>query len=262
MSNTVLLKDPMRASSLFAKWDETMILSCLQGIMGQVWADDDTDPSSAAAVLGDFCFFAGTPNKDLIQKNYGKAFLILVPQNNLWGDLIENVLGTSACKQTRYAFYKTAEGFDRHKLTDLADSLPEGYSIHPIDENRYHRCLSQSWSCDLVGNFASAQEYAKLGLGFVVEHRGEIVCGASSYSRYQEGIEIEIDTREDHRRKGLAASAAAKLMLACLDRQLYPSWDAQNPVSASLAKKLGYRFDREYPVYEMYYDRKGEMIHG
>ena len=57
-------------------------------------------------------------------------------------------------------------------------------------------------------------------------------------------------------------SAAAKLMLACLDRQLYPSWDAQNPVSDNLAKKLGYRFDREYPVYEMYYDRKGEMIHG
>ena len=40
-------------------------------------------------------------------------------------------------------------------------------------------------------------------------------------------------------------------MLECLKRGLYPSWDAQNPASAALAKSLGYRFDREYPVYEV-----------
>ena len=34
-----------------------MIWSCLQGIMGEVWADETL--SSAKAVLGDFCFFAG-----------------------------------------------------------------------------------------------------------------------------------------------------------------------------------------------------------
>ena len=49
----------------------------------------------------------------------------------------------------------------------------------------------------------------------------------------------ETDTREDHRRKGLAYACGAKLILECLERELYPSWDAQNMWSVALAEKLG-----------------------
>ena len=64
-----------------------------------------------------------------------------------------------------------------------------------------------------------------------VMRNGEPVSGASSYSGWPGGIEIEIDTREDYRRQGLAYAAAAALILACLDRGLYPSWDAQHLAS-------------------------------
>ena len=85
----------------------------------------------------------------------------------------------------------------------------------------------------------------------VIVKEGVPVSGASSYSGYPGGIEIEIDTRADFRRKGLARICGAKLILECLERGLYPSWDAHNPGSAALAKKLGYRFDRAYAAYEM-----------
>lgn len=81
---------------------------------------------------------------------------------------------------------------------------------------------------------------------------GKIVAGASSYSRYKEGIEIEIDTKEEYRRKGLAYVCGAKLILECLKRDLYPSWDAQNKVSVALAEKLGYHFSHEYKAYEIW----------
>ena len=90
-----------------------------------------------------------------------------------------------------------------------------------------------------------------MGLGVAVFYQGELVAGASSYSVYDKGIEIEIDTREDHRRKGLAYACGAKLILECLDRDLYPSWDAQNPWSLALAEKLGYHFSHEYVAYEV-----------
>ena len=80
---------------------------------------------------------------------------------------------------------------------------------------------------------------------------GELVAGASSYSTYDKGIEIEIDTREDHRRKGLAYVCGAKLILECLEEGLYPSWDAQNKWSVALAEKLGYHFSHEYVAYEI-----------
>lgn len=76
------------------------------------------------------------------------------------------------------------------------------------------------------------------------------MSGASSYTFYRDGIEVEIDTREDERRKGLALACGAKLILECLARKLYPSWDAHNSGSLALAEKLGYRFDKEYPTYE------------
>ena len=75
------------------------------------------------------------------------------------------------------------------------------------------------------------------------------VAGAGSYCVYRGGIEIEIDTRADHRRKGLAAACGARLILECLDRGLYPSWDAIDLRSAVLAEKLGYHRGEAYVTY-------------
>ena len=63
--------------------------------------------------------------------------------------------------------------------------------------------------------------------------------------------EIQIDTKEEYRRKGLALICGAKLIIECLNKELYPSWDAQNMESVKLSEKLGYHFDKEYTAYEI-----------
>ena len=85
----------------------------------------------------------------------------------------------------------------------------------------------------------------------VILKDGMSVAGASSYTRYRDGIEIEVDTVPAERRKHLATVACSALILDCLDEGLYPSWDAQNLNSVRLAEKLGYEFDHEYVVYEV-----------
>ena len=45
------LTEPEKAASLFAGWEETVIWSCLQKIMGEIYADEIQNPQSAAAVL-------------------------------------------------------------------------------------------------------------------------------------------------------------------------------------------------------------------
>lgn len=72
------------AAAVFAGWEETIIWSCLEGIMGEVYADDPADPRSAMAALGDFCFFAGAVNEELLRykaPNCNQDFRIMVPQN-------------------------------------------------------------------------------------------------------------------------------------------------------------------------------------
>ena len=86
----------------------------------------------------------------------------------------------------------------------------------------------------------------------VILKDGIPVSGASSYASYQGGIEIDVDTKEGYRRKGLAYRCAARLILECLARNLYPSWDAQNLWSLALAKKLGYQYENSYTAYEIW----------
>lgn len=103
----------------------------------------------------------------------------------------------------------------------------------------------------MVSQFPDYETYQKSGLGVVITKEGTLVSGASSYSVFLDGIEIEIDTRKEYRRKGLASVCGAKLILECLDRGVYPSWDAQNLWSVALAEKLGYHFAYEYDAYEI-----------
>lgn len=129
--------------------------------------------------------------------------------------------------------------------------LPEGYELKAIDEKIYDMCLKEPVTRDFVSTFESKEEYLEIGRGMVILKSGRIVAGASSYTRYKEGIEIEVDTAEEERRKGLATVACAALILRCLEEGLYPSWDAQNRISVHLAEKLGYEFDHEYAAYEV-----------
>lgn len=84
------------------------------------------------------------------------------------------------------------------------------------------------------------------GLGVAALRDGELVGGASSYVCFSGGIEMQVETRKDMRRRGVALACCARLILTCLDRGLYPSWDAANLESVALALRLGYRLAGPY----------------
>lgn len=248
------ITDTHHVSSLFDKWDETLIWSCLQGIMGKIYADDLTAPTAAMAIIGDFTFFAGKPSLELVSFKPAwctQSFMIMVPQNEHWQTMITQFYGEKAKVFTRYAIKKEPHIFDMEKLEKAAASLPEPYTLSMIDERLYQLCKTEAWSADLVSQFSNYEKYRKLGIGAVICKDGLIVSGASSYSRYQDGIEIEIDTREEYRRKDLAYICGAKLILECLKRNLYPSWDAHNKGSVALAEKLGYHYSHAYTAIEI-----------
>lgn len=195
--------DTSKVKDLFAGWQETLIYSCLQKVMGSIYVTNPDEPVSALAYVGCFGFVAGEPNRELLE-NKPEGFAIITPQNEAWAALIEEVY-PSVRKVTR----------------------------------------------DFVSSFTDKKQYLGLGRGIVILKDDKIVSGASSYTRYNEGIEIEVDTVESERRNHLATVACSALILRCLSENLYPSWDAQNMNSVHLAEKLGYEFDHEYVAYEV-----------
>lgn len=239
---------------LYANWQETLIWSCLQDCMGSAWADSVTNPVSAQIIIADFCFFAGEPNKELIlnkPKEYTGDFIIMVGRTPGWGELIEATYSERARKITRYAIKKEKDVFDVEYLKNIVNNVAKPFQLKMIDEEIYNQVMSNPWSQDLCSHFKDYNDYSKRGLGVVALENGLVVSGASSYTVYREGIEIEIATRKDYRRKGLALACGAKLILTCLERGLYPSWDAHNLGSVALSEKLGYHFDHEYTAYEI-----------
>ncbi len=242
------LEDTSKVKELFAGWNETLIFSCLQKIMGKVYVSDTEQPKSAFAFVGCFGFYAGIPDKEIVMDR-PDGFVIMTPQNNEWAKLIEECYPL-AKKVTRYAIKKDTI-FDRTMLQNEIKKLPAGYELKKIDADIYDRCLENPATEDFVSAFESKEKYLQMGRGMVILKNGIIVAGASSYTRYREGIEIEVDTIEPERRKHLATIACSALILNCLEEGLYPSWDAQNMNSVHLAEKLGYEFDHEYAAYEV-----------
>ncbi len=235
-----------KVSPLFSGWNETLIQSVLQGHMGYVLADCEETPTAAQLVLGGFCFFAGEPSVSFAAK---AAAMEIVPQNEAWGSAIEQAFGARVHKRLRYAIKKEPLAFSRETLHRFVDALPIDYTLRFFDDEICRQSVTAEWSSDFCANFRDHADFLARGIGVAALHNGCLVSGASCYCIYDGGLEIEIDTHPDHRRRGLALACGARLILAALDRNLYPSWDAYDLRSVALAEKLGYHMDHPYAIY-------------
>ena len=184
------LKDTSKVKKLFDGWNETLIFSCLQNVMGKIYVTNPEQPKSALAFVGCFGFYAGVPDRELVL-NKPEGFVIMTPQNNEWAALIEEC-HPSAKKATRYAI-KKGTAFDITMLKNEILKLPAGYELRKIDADIYEQCLESPATEDFVSAFGSREKYLRLGRGMVILKDGKIVSGASSYTRYNKGIEIEVD---------------------------------------------------------------------
>lgn len=249
----IALQDPRRAEELFRGRTDTIVWSCLSGRMGTIYADRETAPSAAAACLGDFCLFGGEPNEALVRGCPApeKEFQILVPDGGRWEALIEACWKEKLQRITRYAFKKEPDVWDLERLRQMTEQIPEGFELRKIDRELFGRARGEAWCRDWTAQFEDYGQYRRYGAGMAILKDGRLVSGASAYSAWPGGIEVEIDTHPGFRRRGLARGCAAALILECVKRGLYPSWDAHTPASAALARALGYRPEREYTAYEL-----------
>lgn len=236
---------------LFSGWEETMVWSCLQGCMGKAFAIAGRENTSSMIMIADFCFLAGEPNRELvayIAEAANKEYIFVVPREAAWNIYVEEIFGEKQSKTNRYSIRKDTV-FDEGKLRRYVEMLPKGYELKRMDREIYKKVLREEWSKDFCAAFSDEKQFEENGMGVVAVLGEEIAAGASSYTFYRKGIEIEIDTKEAHRRKGLATACGAALILDCLKAGKYPSWDAIDLRSAALAEKLGYRIEKAYTTY-------------
>ena len=223
-------------------------------MIGKAWVDNKEKPSTAIVSIADFLFLLGSNYdkdeeeciKDLIKQYKGK---LIVNNDKCWDLFIEKNFKKEHKKHIRYAIKRESDVFDREKFKGFIEYVEQEFCILKIDEKNYNKVLQDDFMADCCSNFSSLEDFLDNGIGYVIIHEDEIISGASSYSYCSGIIDITIGTKRNYRKKGLALGCASKVILECLDKNIYPKWDASNLESVALAEKLGYHFDKEYYVY-------------
>ncbi|PFM63467.1 GNAT family N-acetyltransferase [Bacillus cereus] len=237
--------------SMFEDFNNVVLLSYLQGHMGTAWVNDLENPTVAQITVGIFTFYGGDPTAvetEELLRNIPERILVIVNSDE-WKKRLEAFHEKKIDKILRYKFKRNPELLNRTKLKSFITVLPNGYELRKIDKYIANNPTLHKVSEDFTSQFSSIDDYVNRGVGYSILYNGEVVCGASSYSIYDDGIEIEVATDPNHRRKGLATVVSAALILDCLENGKYPNWDAANNTSAKLAEKLGYVFDKAYDTY-------------
>lgn len=242
-----LEKDELElAHELVESCEDYLVKACLEGHVGQVYVDRMACPTCVKVMDHGFCFIfvkEGKWHKDQFQSYIE--------------DVRDETIIT-ASEEVKKSLHKRGHCYvkERYDLSFnplsleqydyIASKVPEGYRIQPITEESYDESKLYDWSYDLCGNYNNYEAFKQHGVGYVVYEGQQLVSGASSYCHAKKGIEVVICTHLDHRRKGLAMACAAALIKTCLQRGLYPRWDAANKASVALAEKLGYDYRRTY----------------
>jgi len=128
----------------------------------------------------------------------------------------------------------------------LADvPLSSGYTLVSRNETIFKQSFDYESTLD---SFGTIENVMRQTLGIVILHEDKVVCEAATGAPTHGLIEVGVTTHDSYRQRGLATIACAKLIELCESKGYNTWWDCakQNTPSLQLARKLGYRNEREY----------------
>lgn len=236
---------------------EVPLWSCIEGKMGRAWVDKKENPEIAIVVVADFCYLLGRPTSNKVEYKIEELLekckeKVIITDDSSWVSIIESLYPNHLKRFNRYSIKNELGVFRKSILNSYIDAIGSEFNINKIDESLYFKVIEDDFMADCCSNYSSLEDFLKNGIGYAVVHNGEIISAASSYSYCDGNIEVTIGTKGEYRRKGLALAVASRLILDCMEQNIYPRWDAANLESVSLAEKLGYHFDNEYEVYSIW----------
>jgi RimJ/RimL family protein N-acetyltransferase len=138
---------------------------------------------------------------------------------------------------------------DSPVLADFRSRLQSGYELRPIDMNLLNRC---EWRDDMAFYCGSLENFLHNGLGICLMHGDEIVVETYASALGAPYAEIGAITREPYRGRSYASIAVAFLIKALEQRGFHAYWscDTDNPASERVARKLGFRIERPYEIWD------------
>jgi RimJ/RimL family protein N-acetyltransferase len=123
--------------------------------------------------------------------------------------------------------------------------VPAGCELLPTDAVWFERCRYRDY---YAAYFGSAERTLAVGFGFCLVRGQELLAEAFAADAALGMYEIGTITAESQRRQGYATVTCAHLIQECESRGFRTYWNCSkdNQSSADLARRLGYRTEKEF----------------
>jgi RimJ/RimL family protein N-acetyltransferase len=217
-------------------------------IYGQIMTNDPVQPAWAAVREATFgtLYLGGAFDQALLRQLIGD---LRAKGDVLIGRWPDDALLQILPPQPDYdgrTLYFTDRSRDA-RLAAFLEQMPPDCVLRRMDAALWERSLDRDTS---LSAFGSREHVLEKSLGFFLMRDHEILCEAATGPAAQGKIEVGVTTHEAYRGRGYATITCARLIQACEELDYATWWDCakQNLASVALARKLGYRTEREYRV--------------
>lgn len=227
----------------------------VEGQLGRVFVDDLVRPTAYCLRVGPFGYFAGdgrSPGGYQLMQSF-PAYQLLMPSPVVWLETAREIFGDDLIAFPRYSFASTQLSADH--LGRLVERSPFCERLVPISVDLAAKAIAEQADYLDLSDFDSAADFVERGLGYSILDKGTMIGVAYSSLVCSQGIEVSVFVKERYRQQGVATALCSRLLLEALRCGLRPHWDAANPESIRLAKKLGYLYEGSYDAY--YHTKQG-----
>lgn len=141
------------------------------------------------------------------------------------------------------------------ELNKHINAIPEELSIVPIEEKHLQKGMIKE---EIIDRFFANVDFLEHGFGFALVNTEGVIHGFA-VTNYPIGhthdIEVSYrvgyDSYTKYRKQGIGTTLASLFLIDTIKRGYRPIWDAANPVSVHIAKKLGYVESYHWTMFHM-----------
>lgn len=210
----------------------------------EIYINDLNHPTMGVLHVPPAYLFAGMPDdheKDQIRDVLPNGAWIVSPSRD-YDQWLTQIYGSSIQSYPRVLFDESS--LDIEDLKKHIHPLPEELSIVPIEEKHLLKGMIKE---EILDRFFFNTSFLTCGFGLALVNREGIVHGFALTNYpigHSKDIEVSYrvgyDSYTKYRKQGIGTTLVSHFLIDAINRGYHPIWDAANPISVHIAKKLGY----------------------
>lgn len=236
--------------------------------IGEMWVDDLKDPNIALVdsfAVGGFSILGELTNVEAYNK-FG-TFMI----ENIFFELkgkginyFEFSIESEKARPYILDIFKNRViqsedeySFRRNYKYDESITIPDGYKIFKVDSKFLEKLeigefVNKEFLTErLLMSWGTYENFLSKSVAFVAINKNRIIAVIVGTARFKNIISIDIETENDHRKKGIAFTLIQYFVNECIDNGHIAQWDCMdsNIASNRIAEKAGFKFFKKGTVF-------------